>query len=150
MGGMSLAMRKPVISGLGATRTLNPDETGSVVLLDRAAGSTITLPTAPVPGTFFEFMVSVTCTSNAYKIITGAGTELLVGSILNCDTDTTDTVAIWKSLVGTSNISVNLNGSTKGGIKGDRLTFTCLNATSWQVTGVINSTGIVVTPFATS
>jgi len=148
--GMALAFQKPVISGLGATRTLNPDETGSLILLDKADGIVLTLPTAPQPGTFFEFMVSVTATSNSYKIITGAGTELMVGSILNCDTDTSDAVAIWKSLVATSNISVNLNGSTKGGIKGDRIVVTCLNSTTWQVTGTTNGNGVVATPFATS
>ena len=149
-GGMSLASSRPVISGLGATRTLNSDETGSLILLDRAAGITITLPTAPAPGTFFEFMVSVTCTSNSYKIITGAGTELMVGGILNCDTDTSDALAFWKALVGSSYISVNLDGSTKGGIKGDRIVVTCLNSTTWQVSGVTNGTGTVDTPFATS
>lgn len=150
MAGMQLALSRPVISGLGATRTLNPDETGSLILLDKADGIVITLPTAPVPGTFFEFAVSVTCTSNSYKVITGAGTELLVGSIVNCDTDSSDAVAIWKALVGSSYVSVNLNGSTKGGIKGDFFRLTCLNSTTWQVSGVTNGTGTVATPFATS
>lgn len=144
------AFARPIISGSGATRLLNEAESGSVVLLDLATGITFTLPTAAVPGTFFEFLCSITNTSNSYKIITGAGTELMVGSVINCDTDSSDAVAIWKSLVATSNISVNLNGSTKGGIKGDLIRVTCLNATTWHVTGVINSTGTVVTPFATS
>lgn len=148
--GLSLAFTKPVISGLGATRTLNPDESGSLILLDRAAGTTITLPTAPVPGTFFEFIVATTVTSSSDKIITGAGTELMVGSIVNCDTDSADAVAIWKALVASSYISVNLDGSTKGGIKGDRILITCLNSTTWQVTGVTNGTSNVATPFATS
>lgn len=145
-----LSFRRPVISGLGATRTLNAGESGSVILFDKVDGIVVTLPTAPAPGTWFEFMVSATCTSNAYKVITGAGTELMVGSILNCDTDTSDAVAIWKSLVATSNISVNLNGSTKGGLKGDFFRVTNVNATTWLVTGVTNGTGVVATPFATS
>lgn len=150
--GLSLAFTRPTISGLGATRTLNPDESGSSILLDRANGITITLPTTPVPGTFFEFMVSVTSTSVGYKVITGSATELLVGSIVNCDTDTSDAVAIWKALVGSSYISVNLGGAdtTKGGLKGDYFRVTCLNATTWHVTGITNATGTVATPFATS
>lgn len=146
----TVASKRPVVSGSGATATLNELQSGSVVLLDRAAGITFTLPTTPTPGTFYDFVVSVTCTSNSYKVITGSAPELLVGSILNCDTDTSDAVAIWKSLVGTSNISVNLNGSTKGGIKGDYFRLTCINSTTWQVTGVTNGTGTVATPFATS
>lgn len=151
-GGMSLALSRNTISGLGATRTLNPDETGSVIVLDRAAGTTVTLPTAPVPGTFFEFMVSVTSTSGGYKVITGAGTELMVGGILNCDTDTSDALAFWKALVGSSYISFTLGGAdtTKGGLKGDRVRVTCLNSTTWQVEGMTNGTGTVATPFSTS
>jgi hypothetical protein len=153
MGGMPLAYRRKVISGLGATRTLNPDETGSVVVLDKADGITITLPlvtAGAVPGTFFDFMVSVTASGGSYKIITGVGTELLVGSCINCDTDTSDTPAIWKCLVGSSYISINLNGGTTGGLKGDYFRVTNLNSTTWQVTGVTNATGTVATPFAAS
>ena len=150
MSSEELAYRRSVISGLGATRTLNPSETGSLVMLDKADGIVITLPTTPKFGTFYDFAVSVTLTSNAYKIITGSAGELLVGSILNCDTDSSDAVAIWKALVGSSYVSVNFDGSTKGGIKGDRIRLTCLNATTWLVEGVTNGTGTVATPLATS
>lgn len=149
----NLAAKRAVISGLGLTRTLNEGESGSVIVLDKADGITVTLPAVTAgarPGTFFDFMVSVTSTSVGYKIITGAATELMVGAILNCDTDSANAVAIWPSLVGTSNISVNLNGGTKGGIKGDTIRVTNLNATTWQVSGITNGTGVVATPFATS
>lgn len=142
-------LTRNVISGLGATRTLNANETDSLIILDRAAGIVVTLPTA-APGLEFEFMVSVTNTTPSYKIITSVGTELLVGQILGCDTDTSDAVAIWKSLVATSNIAVTMNGTTTGGIKGDKIKFTCLNATTWVVDGYVNSNGTVATPFATS
>lgn len=149
-----LNFRKPRISltavHVANAYTLNEAFSGAMILLDKADGGTITLPTTPDAGTFYEFIVSVTCTSNAYKIITGSGVELLVGSILNCDTDTSDAVAIWKALVGSSYLSVNLNGSTKGGIKGDRIRLTCLDGVSWAVEGVTNGTGVVATPFATS
>lgn len=149
-----LNFRKPRISltsvNVANAYTLNEAFSGALVLLDKADGGTITLPTTPDAGTFYEFAVSVSCTSNSYKIITGSGAELMVGSILNCDTDSSDAVAIWKSLVGASNISINLNGSTKGGLKGDRFRLTCLDATTWLVEGVTNGTGTVATPFATT
>jgi hypothetical protein len=145
-----VSAKKRVISPNAATRQLNENESGSAVLFDRAAGTVYTLPAACLPGTFFDFYVSVTCTSNAHKIITGAGTELMVGQILNCDTDTSDAVAIWKSLVATSNIAVSMNGTTKGGVKGDVIRVTKLDATTWGVHGQINGNGTVATPFATS
>lgn len=141
--------KKNVVSGAGATYTLNENQSGSTVLFDRAAGIIYTLPTAK-PGVFFDFCVSVTVTSNNAKIITAAGTELMVGGILNCDTDTSDAVAIWKSLVGAGNVAVTMNGSTKGGIKGDWIRVTCLDSTTWEVHGMTNGTGTVATPFATS
>ena len=74
----------------------------------------------------------------------------MVGQILNCDTDTSDAVAIWKSLVATSNIAVSMNGTTEGGVKGDWIRVTKLDATTWGVHGQINGNGTVATPFATS
>lgn len=146
------AFLRPVISGLGATRTLNEGESGSTVLLDKADGITVTLPAGCRAGTFFEFNVTVSSTSVGYKVITGAGTELLTGAIVNCDTDTSDAVAIWKALVGSSYISFTLGGSdtTKGGLKGDRVRVVKLNSTTWSVEGVTLGTGTVATPFATS
>lgn len=145
-----VSAKSRVVSVNSATNTLNENQSGSVVLFDRAEGTVHTLPAACLPGTYFDFYVSVTCTSNAHKIITGAGTELMVGQILNCDTDSSDAVAIWKSLVATSNIAVSMNGTTNGGVKGDFIRVTKLDATTWGVHGQINGNGTVATPFATS
>jgi len=142
--------KRQIISEGTATRTLKEDESGALCLFDLAAGVVYTLPAACTPGTYFDFAVSVTVTSNAAKFITGAATELLVGDIVNCDTDTSDGVAIWKALVGSSYIAVSMDGSTKGGIKGDIIRVVKLNATTWQVSGFTNATGSVATPFATS
>lgn len=144
--------RRPIISGLGSTLTLTSEQSGSVVCLDRAAGGTYTLPAGAPLGTNFEFIVTVTNTSVGNKVITGAATELMVGYILNCDTDSSDAVAIWKSLVGTSNISFTLGGAdtTKGGIIGDRVVVTKVTSTKWEVVGQTGGTGTVATPFATS
>jgi hypothetical protein len=145
----TLARKTPIISGSGATVTLTAAQSGSTVLFDRAAGIVFTLP-ANAPGMQFDFFVTVTITSGAAKVITAAGTELLVGTIINTDTDSSDAIASWKSLVAASNIAVSMNGSTTGGIKGDWLRFTCLNSTTWNVAGFTTGTGTVATPFATS
>jgi hypothetical protein len=146
----TVASRKPMISGLGATRTLNENESGSTILFDKVDGIVVTLPLAPRAGTSFEFLVSVTLTSNAYKVITGVGTELLVGQILGCDTDTANATIVWPGLVASSYIAVSMNKTTTGGIKGDRLVFTCVNGTTWVVTGAVNNNGTVATPFSAS
>lgn len=138
----------PVISGQGATRTLSVDETGSTCLFDRAAGIVYTLPLA-VPGLVYDFVITTTITSNAAKVITGAGTELLIGGYMNVDTDTSNAVAAFTGN-GSTHVAVSMNGTTTGGILGTKLRFTCLSTTRWMVEGIVQGSGIVATAFATS
>lgn len=148
LGSDVLEARKGIISGQGATRSLNVNESGSLCLFDRAAGIVYTLPTA-VPGTYFDFLVTTTITSNAAKVITGAGTELLIGALMNVDTDTSNAVAAWTGN-GSTHVAVSMNGTTTGAVAGTKLRFTCLSSTRWMVEGNVLGTGTVATPFATS
>lgn len=141
--------RKNVISGLGATRTLNATESGSLVVLDRAAGIVVTLPSDAPIGTTFDFVVSTTVTSNAYKIITGAGTQLLIGGYTNVDTDTSNAVAVFTGN-GSTHVAVSSNGTTTGGRQGTTLNFTRVSDTLWEVSGTMMASGVVATAFATS
>lgn len=143
------AFAQPLIFGEGATRTLTESESGSVALFDRAAGIVYTLPTAPKPGSFYDFVISTTITSNAAKVITGAGTELLIGGYMNVDTDTSNAVAAFTGN-GSTHIAVSMNGTTTGGILGTKLRFTCLSSTRWMVEGIVQGSGTVATAFATS
>lgn len=132
----------PVISGLGATRTLSVDESNSVINLDRAAGIVLTLPLA-VPGLTYTFHATVSVTSNSYKVITGAATEFLVGGVAQ----NAAALAVFSGN-GTSHISVLMNGTTTGGLLGTALRFTCLSTTKWMVEGVNLGSGTGVTPFS--
>ena len=137
-----------VISGNGATRTVSVDESGSTFLFDRAAGIVYTLPLA-VPGLVYDFVITTTITSNAAKVITGAGTELLIGGYMNVDTDTSNAVAAFTGN-GSTHVAVSMNGTTTGGILGTKLRFTCLSTTRWMVEGIVQGSGVVATAFATS
>ena len=97
-------------------------------------------------GTSFTFVVETAATT--WKIITAAS-QYLVGSTLIIDTDTTDTVNGFAAN-GTSIRSINLNGTTKGGIVGSYVTVTALNSTMWLISGVVIGSGTIVTPFAAS
>lgn len=143
------AFLQPTISGQGATRTLNKTESGSLCYFDRAAGIVYTLPTAAAPGTFFDFVITTTITSNAAKVITGAGTELLIGGYTNVDTDTSNAVAVFTG-DGSTHVAVTMDGNTTGGILGTKLRFTCLSSTRWMVEGIVQGSGSVATAFATS
>jgi hypothetical protein len=143
--GASSGSKKNVIN-LTATTSLTASQSASFITLAPAAATVITLPAHAV-GLDFTFLVTTAATgSNTLKIITNAGTELLQGVI----TSATTTASVFESVIGTSNISVAMNGSTTGGLVGTQLQFTCLSATLWQVFGTNFTSGTTATPFATS
>lgn len=135
-----------VISGSGATVTLTAAQSGSTVLFDRAAGIIYTLP-APVVGLWFEFVITVSITSNNAKIITDAGTTLLIGQVYNAVAAGTGTTFIAN---GSTHIACTQNGTTTGGLIGTSLLVSCVSATLWEVTGTVLGSGTIATPFATS
>lgn len=137
-----------VISGQGATRSLSPNESGSLCLFDRAAGIVYTLPTAKV-GTYFDFFVTTTITSNSAKVITGAGTEFILGNVNSVDTDTGNEEVGFVAN-GSTHVAITQNGTTTGGIKGTSFRLTCVSSTIWKIEGNVLGSGTVATPFATS
>jgi hypothetical protein len=140
-------LKKAQISGSGATVTLTAAQSGSQVLFDRAAGIVYTLP-APAVGLFYDFFVTTTITSNAAKVITDAGTTFLLGTILVTKAADGTTLAVFGD--GTANLSVSMNGTTTGGIKGTWLRVSCVTATQWSVEGFAQGSGTIATPFANS
>lgn len=136
----------PIISGQGATATLTTAQSGSTVLFDRAAGIIYTLP-APIPGTYFQFIVTTSITSNNAKIITSAGTVLMIGSVFNAVAAGTGTQFIAN---GTTHIAMTQNGTTTGGLIGTCFYAFCVSATLWEIDGVILGSGTIATPFAIS
>lgn len=135
-----------VVDVTASTKTLTFDQSGSTILLDRAAGSTVTLP-APQTGLKFRFVVLTTVTSNSYKVITDAATTFIQGSL------GVPVAAGTQKLFfadGTTDVSVNLNGTTTGGLLGGQFELECVDGTQWQCTGNVEGSGTVATPFATS
>lgn len=145
-GSYAAGMRQPVIKDLGATRTLLKGESGSLVLFDDAAGHVITLPTAE-EGLHFDFLVSVSVTSNAHKVITASSAEFLLGAVTACsaaaamDAFTAD---------GSTHVALSANGTTTGGLIGERFTVRAISSTQWVIDGVTQGSGTLATPFATS
>lgn len=144
---IGVGQHRQVIDGVGATRTLAPEESGALCLFDSASGVVYTLP-PPVVGMQFEFATKVTITSNSAKVLTDAATTFVVGgaALVNSGAATGQFFAAN----GTTHRSINGNGTTTGGIIGDRIRFTAISSTLWQVDAVMNQTGTAATPFATS
>ena len=147
-GCIATGLHREVINGVGATRTLLPSESGALCLLDRAAGVVYTLPT-PIPGMQFEFLATVAVTSNAYKVITAAATQFLVGGAIMGDV-TIATSGDYFEADGTTHVALSANGSTTGGLLGERYKVTAISSTQWAIEGVLHGAGTLATPFATS
>lgn len=133
-------------SGNGATRTLTAAQSGQTFLFDRAAGIVYTLP-APVPGMTFDFVYTVTITSNAAAVVTNAGTVFVAGAIH---------ILVSAAITGldfqcngTSHIKITSNGTTSGGILGGHVRFVAATSTLWVVDGLLVGSGSTVTPCST-
>ena len=139
---------REIIQGVGATYTLLPKHSGSICLFDRAAGVVYTLPT-PVEGMTFEFATTVTITSNAAKVITATpASQFILGSMFGYTTDATEIDGF--SADGSTHVAISSNGSTTGGVIGDRYTLT-YSGSVWLVEGnIFCGTSTPATPFATS
>lgn len=138
---------RQVISEGVATRTLLQGESGALCIFGLAAGVVYTLP-APVVGMQFEFAVSVTITSNAAKIITDAATTFLLGEVFMYSTATASGAGFAAN--GTTIRALSANGSTTGGIIGERYRVTGISTTQWLIEGVQVGSGTLATAFATS
>ena len=147
-GCIAPGLHRQVINGVGATRTLLAEESGALCLLDSATGVVYTLPT-PIPGMEFEFLATVAVTSNAYKVITSAATVFLVGGVIAGD-ETIATSGDYFSADGTTIIAVSTNGSTSGGLIGERYKVIAISTTQWAVHGVTHGAGTLITPFSAS
>ncbi len=148
-GVVATGMHREVISGVGATRTLLPKESGSLCLLDKANGMTWTLPT-PVLGMQFEFFSTVDVSGGTIKIVTAKpASEFLVGALLSYTIATASPAGF--SANGTNIVSIAMQtGGTYGGLLGTRILLTAISTTKWAVAGQIVGSGTIVTPFATS
>ena len=143
----------------GATVQLTSAQSGQTFLFDAATGITYTLPAAAA-GLNYVFVVTVSCTSNAHKVITkNTGTEFVQGIVaIAPDATTPSSTAGPKFFAGngSSHVAVTqaaASTNSTGGIKGSTFMITCLSTTLWNVSEAVIEAGsgaTVATPFTTS
>lgn len=137
---------RTVISGQGATRTLLSEESGSLCIFDRAAGIVYTLPDDAQIGCTFEFLVTVDVTSNAHKVVTGSATEFLVGGVIMGDVTVAQSGDYFEA-DGSTITEIAGEGSTTGGLLGERYKVVKISTTQWGIDGVCHGAGTLATPF---
>lgn len=136
----------PTIIDGTAGVTLTAAQSGATILLDHASGGTFTLPT-DAPGLNFRFIVITTVTSVGYKVITASVSSFIQGYL---NVPVAAGTAKYFFGDGTTDVSINLNGTTTGGLLSGEFTLTCLKSGLWQASGNVEGSGTVATPFGTS
>jgi hypothetical protein len=149
-----------------ATATLDVANYAGKIINVTAATTTITLPAVnasanPVSsgpgqdpntlnnlGASYTFFIATTAT--AVKIITGTGDFLLGQLVTGINATTPAGSIVMYAADGTATRSVNLNGTTTGGIKGSFITITATAANTYMVYGKLLGSGTLATPFANS
>lgn len=145
--------KRQVLTG---AQTLTSAQSGSLCLFNSATGYTFTLPiiTADTIGMEFEFLVTVTNTGTACKIITGQATDLMVGEVLSFVEATTPGANPGPKgfPFATDKIACTMGGSdtTTGGLAGTRVRLTAVALLKWHISGLVACAGTIATPAATS
>ena len=133
-----------IISGYGATATLTANQSTTVILLDRAAGTTFTLPSATVNmvGTNFTFFRNTTLSANS--VVNTSGTDTFVGTVVLKKTTVADNF-----YTSTTNKTFTETFTTvTAGIVGSTFTITCIAAGKWAISGNLFYSGTAATPFS--
>ena len=156
------------VVAITASTTLNPvDHAGRILTVGGTLASNVvlTLPTIntsanPITsgpgqdpntlnneGVVYTIWVPTTISTSSLKIATD-GTDKFVGSVLSIDTDSSGAAVGFTA--GATNDFINLNGGTTGGVAGTWIQIVAVAANKYMVTGTVNGSGTVATPFADS
>ena len=167
LGGIYQQGPASVVS-ISSSTTLSPTSHGGRIISvggSLAATTTLTLPsinTSSNPttsgpgqdpntvnnlGVVYTIWVPTTISTSTLKIATD-GTDKFVGDLLGVDTDSSNALAMYTA--GATNDNINLNGGTTGGVAGTWVQVVAIAANKYMVSGVVNGSGTVATPFADS
>ena len=128
-----------------ASATLKRSDADTVLTVNAAAGLTLTLPAAAGTGDSYEIVVGTTVTSNNLVVQVANASDVMTGLCLIAQ-DAGDTSVAFET--ASTSDTITMNGSTKGGIKGDIIRLKDVAANLWSVNIVSAGTGVESTPFS--
>lgn len=142
------AFNDPRVSVTDTTIALNSEKHADRnVLLNNAAGVTVTLPKASGTGDKYLITVGTLATANSHIIKVGSTSDVMVGTIAITDSDTAGTVSAWAT--ASTSDTITLNRSTTGSVrKGEYVELQDIANNTWAVNGMLSCTGTAVTPFS--
>lgn len=143
--GQVLSAMSAVVSttatSLSVTAALHANRT---VMINSAAPAVVTLPAATGTGNKYRFVVGVAATATETTIKVANTTDVMRGYVFAVTTSS-DNAEAFKT-TATSD-SIELNGTTKGGVAGDVYELTDVQSGIWSVLGFSAPTGSEATPF---
>ena len=128
-----------------ASATLTPSDAETICTVNAAAGLTLTLPAASGSGAKYMIYIGTTVTSNNVIIQVANASDVMAGLVVSA-ADAGDTLNGWET--ASTSDTITLNGTTKGGVKGDRYELIDCAANLWAVNGWSSSTGTEASPFS--
>lgn len=138
-----MASLQPI--NITASTTLADRHSETLCTINAAAGLTLTLPAASGSGKTFMLLIGTTVTSNNVVIQVANASDTMAG-LATLAQDSADTVVSFET--ASTSDTITLNGSTKGGIKGDVITLKDAQANLWLVQMSGSGTGTEATPFS--
>ena len=140
-----------VVETVTANDALTAADSGKTFVFGDAA-AVLTLPDSgagTLIGWTAKFVSNFTATGQEVKN-TDTTNEIMVGALLNSDTDDDNSTKAWNAEIADGFSSVEFTGVAEGAI-GSFFTLTCIAADRWLVEGiVIQEAGSEATPFAAS
>lgn len=142
----SISSEKKILSVTAATVDLTAaDHAGKVIVLNNAAGVTVTLPASVGNGDVYTIVVGTTVTSNDDIVKVANTSDSFVGRAIAC-ADSNSSVNGWEVISGDDTIT--LNGGTKGGYAGDTIKIMDIGSNKFVVNAFLNQTASEATPFS--
>jgi hypothetical protein len=117
----------------------------SALVVNAAAGLTLTLPAAAGTGARFRVFIGTTVTSNNVVIAVANASDVMYGSARVAQ-DGGDTAVAFETAADSDTIT--LNGTTKGGIVGDYIELEDIATNKWRVEALLSATGTEASPFS--
>ena len=125
--------------------TVSPRLPDEVYVVNAAAGAEVTLPPATGSGFRYTFIVGTTVTSNTNVIQVANSDDIMQGVVIGA-AESDDSVNGWEA--ASDSDTITMDGSTTGGIVGDRVELVDVAENVWAVNGIIQQTGTEATPFS--
>lgn len=138
------AISAPVII-TSATALTNALHNRKTLVSTNTTGVAITLPAATGSGDVYELNFGATIASGSQTLVV-TGNDTFFGTVLTLDGDGVPANA-WSPVAGDNRMT--FDGSTRGGVKGDRIMVKDIALDVWQVSGTLQESATEATPFST-